>query len=68
MLMAGTVYSSLSPPARQQQWLPMPLREVLGAVADAVPPAEPTLLLQASAYDEEAEEDVPLPTVVYRRA
>ena len=63
-----TLYSSLSPPAQQADYLQMPVRDAAAAVASeaAAAPTEATLRLQVSVYDEETEEDVEVPTVVYR--
>lgn len=64
-----TLYSSLSPPAQQAAYLQMPVREAAAAAAaadESPPPA--TLRLQVSVYDEEAEEDVGVPVVVYKCA
>ena len=46
----------------------MPVRDAAAAVASeaAAAPTEATLRLQVSVYDEETEEDVEVPTVVYR--
>ena len=60
-----TLYSSLSPPAQQAAYLQMPVREAAAAAAGEPPPPA-TLRLQASVYDEEAEEDVEVPVVVYK--
>ena len=61
-----TLYSSLSPPAQQAAYWQMPGREVAAAAAAGEPPPPATLRLQASVYDEEAEEDVEVPVVVYK--
>ena len=61
-----TLYSSLSPPAQQAAYLQMPVREAAAAAAAGEPPPPATLRLQASVYDEEAEEDVEVPVVVYK--
>ena len=64
-----TLYSSLSPPSQQADYLQMPVRDAAAAVASeaaAATPTEATLRLQVSVYDEETEEDVEVPTVVYQ--
>ena len=61
-----TLYSSLSPPAQQAAYLQMPVREAAAAAAAGEPPPPATLRLQASVYDEETEEDVEVPVVVYK--
>ena len=69
MLSSGsaTLYSSLTPPSQQKAWLPQPVRSVVEA-ATGSPARSVTLLLQASCYDEDAEEDVEVPTIAYRVA
>ena len=70
-----TLYSSLSPPANQQAYLQMGVRDAATAVvtgdggsgSDAPPPSG-SVLLHASVYDEEAEEDVETPAVVWGAA
>ena len=66
-----TLYSSLAPPAQQKTWMAMPVHAVVEAVAEgkgrrATGAAPTTVRLQASCYDEESEEDVEVPPVVYR--
>jgi len=63
-----TVYSSLAPPKSQTQWLQMPVKQVLAALADSGrAPRESWCQLQVNAYDEDTEEDVEVPVVLYRR-
>jgi len=72
-----TLYSSLTPPANQRAYLQMGVRDAATAVvtgggggggggsgSDAPPPSG-SVLLHASVYDEEAEEDVEAPAVVW---
>jgi ubiquitin-activating enzyme E1 len=59
-----TLYSSLTPPSQQKKWLPMGIRSVV-EMATGHPPNGETILLHASCYDEEAEEDVEVPTIAY---
>ena len=59
-----TLYSSLSPPALQKEWLVMPVRAVVEATCRG-PRSGPTIPLQATVFDEELEEDVAVPTVLY---
>jgi len=61
---ATTIYSSLTPPSQQSTWLSMGVRSVVEA-ATGKPLRGQTVLLQASCYDEKAEEDVEIPTVAY---
>ena len=61
-----TLYSSLAPPKKQKEWLPMGVQAAVEAATGVAARAEETLLLQASCYDEEIEEDVEMPTVHYR--
>ena len=61
-----TLYSSLAPPKKQKDWLPMGVQAAVEAATGVAARAEETLLLQASCYDEEIEEDVEMPTVHYR--
>lgn len=64
-----TIYSSLAPPAQQQAWMAMGVHSVAAAalgLPDGSLAAEAVVRLQASCYDEEADEDVDVPTVVYR--
>lgn len=67
MLSSGssTLYSSLTPPSQQKTWLPLPVRSVVEAATNQ-PQSATTLLLQASCYDEESDEDVEVPTIAYR--
>ena len=62
-----TIYSSLAPPQRQKAWMPLGVRAALGD-ALGTPPRGGTLFLQANCYDDDAEEDVEVPTVAYRDA
>ena len=62
----ATLYSSLAPPAQQKEWLGQTVPEVVEA-ATGKPSRAKTLLLQASFYDEEKDEDVEAPTVAYRQ-
>ena len=61
-----TLYSSLAPPAKQKEWMPMGVCEAVSAATGQPVKAEETLRLQASCYDEETEEDVEVPPVAYR--
>lgn len=63
---SATLYSSLAPPKKQKEWLPMGVRAAVEAATGAKPRADETLRLQVSCYDEETEEDVEMPTVAYR--
>jgi ubiquitin-activating enzyme E1 len=60
-----TLYSSLTPPAQQEEWLKMGVRDVVGAACGLRQSAR-TLMLQVSCYDEDEDEDVEVPTVAYR--
>ena len=60
-----TIYSSLAPPSGQKAWLQMPVRAVVEAATGGDPCGE-MFLLQASVYDDEEEEDLEAPPVVYR--
>lgn len=69
---ADTIYSFLAPPKRQKEWMQMAVHEVAAAAGGGEGGGERgaersgrALLLQATCYDEDAEEDVPLPTVEY---
>ena len=60
-----TLYSSLSPPAQQPAYLEMGVREAAAALlGDGAQPPR-TVELHASVYDEEEEEDVEAPTVIF---
>ena len=58
-----TLYSTLMPPSLQWQWLGMPLGA--GVQAACGHSAGGTLKFCASVYDDDSDEDVDLPTVVY---
>ena len=63
---SATLYSSLAPPSRQKEWMPMGVAAAVGAATGVSPRADETLLLLASCYDEESEEDVEMPPIAYR--
>lgn len=60
-----TVYSSLAPPKRQKEWLPMSVHAAVEAATGQPQPPSATLFLQASCYDDDTEEDVEVPTIAY---
>jgi hypothetical protein len=53
----------LAPPSKQKEWLPMDVHAAVEAATGEAARAHETLLLQASCYDEDAEEDVEMPTI-----
>ena len=61
-----TLYSSLQPPSNQKAWMPEAVSRVVGEATGKPPPPGATILLQASCYDEDADEDMEVPTVAYR--
>ena len=60
-----TLYSTLAPPARQREWMQMGVSKVVEDAAGTSVVGQ-AVSLQASCYDEEQEEDVEVPTVVYQ--
>ncbi|EOD15042.1 hypothetical protein EMIHUDRAFT_246199 [Emiliania huxleyi CCMP1516] len=61
------LYSPLSPPASQQRWLSMGVGAAVDEALGGGRGGERLVQLQASLYDEESEEDVEAPPILYRR-
>ena len=62
---AATLYSSVQQPAQQGEWLQQGVRDVAAAATKRAVRGD-TIRLSAICYDEEAEDDVEVPTVAYR--
>ena len=61
------LYSPLSPPASQQRWLSMGVGAAVDEALGGGRGGDRLVQLQASLYDEESEEDVEAPPILYRR-
>ena len=60
------LYSSIAPPAGQKGWMETAVREVVAEASGGGGADGGAVLLRASCYDEELDEDVDAPRVIYR--